>query len=308
MESRLRTALSTVPGASRYLVGVSGGRDSVFLLHQLHALGFRRLIVCHLDHGLRGRASAADYRFVERLAEKLCFDFEGRRCDVAKLAEQQKLSIEAAARKARYDFFADVARRRRCRTLLVAHHADDQAETFLFNLLRGTGASGLGGMRSESERDGLKIVRPLLGIWRTEIEQFVRKHRIRFREDASNADLVHARNRMRQRIIPFLEKEFGREVTGALLRASQILGAENQWLEELLPEPGAELSVKELRASSVGFQRRLIQKWLRNRKVPNIGYKEVEAVRALLEPEAKPKINLPGGFFGRRRAGKLFIQ
>src|SRR2546428_5388179 len=159
--------LRSFPPEARYLVGVSGGRDSVALLHSLVERGYEQLIVCHLNHQLRGRSSDADARFVEKLAAKYNVDFELGSAHVSALAAKSKISIETAARIARYSFFAKVASRRRCKTILLAHHADDLVETFLINLFRGAGLSGLGAMREVSMRRvdhvDLTIVRPLLG-------------------------------------------------------------------------------------------------------------------------------------------------
>src|SRR6266481_8363384 len=119
---------------ARYLVGVSGGRDSVSLLHWLVNLGYKKLVVCHLNHQLRGRVSDADARFVQKLVERYNQEFVGRMADldfelgavnVRALAAKQKISIETAAREARYKFFAETARRRKCKTIFLAHHADD---------------------------------------------------------------------------------------------------------------------------------------------------------------------------------------
>src|SRR5258705_12279254 len=113
--------------------------------------------------------------------------------NVRALAAKQKISIETAAREARYQFFAQVAKRGRCHTIFLAHHADDLVETFLINLFRGAGSAGLAGMREVSTRRiddvGLTIVRPLLSVWRKQIDNYMRKHRLAFREDASNKNL-----------------------------------------------------------------------------------------------------------------------
>ena len=148
----LNLELGRLSRTARYLIGVSGGRDSVALLHALVEAGFRRLIVCHLNHGLRGRSAAADARFVAALAAKLGLECVAEKVDVAQWADEHSLSLETAAREVRYDFFARVARRHRCRILFLAHHADDQAETLLFNLCRGAGRSGLGGMSRDGQR------------------------------------------------------------------------------------------------------------------------------------------------------------
>ncbi len=299
---------------ARYLVAVSGGRDSVALLHALIEAGFTRLIVCHLDHGLRARASAADARFVASLARRLGLELETEKIDAAKVARETGESIETAARHARYAFFARVARRRRCRTLFLAHHAGDQVETVLFNLFRGSGRAGLGGMSADSERiEGgvrLRLLRPLLGVWREEIDAYLTQNGWTFREDASNESRQHTRNRIRHDLIPALEAVFGRDVRGAVWRVAAILRDEETWLSALMgpAQTGAELPTPVLKAQPAAWQRRQILAWLRQNGVPNAGFEEVESVRSLLEPGAVAKVNLPGDRHARRRAKRLFLE
>ncbi|HEX8897315.1 MAG TPA: tRNA lysidine(34) synthetase TilS, partial [Chthoniobacterales bacterium] len=179
---------SKFPSARRYLIGVSGGRDSVALVHALIDLGYTRLIVCHLDHQLRGQSSAADAKFVRNLAAKLDLESEVGRINVATLARRTKQSIETAGRNARYEFFGRIARRRRCHTIFLGHHADDLVETFLLNLFRGAGPIGFGGIRQVATRKAgeveLTIVRPLLGTSRNEIDAYLKTRRLKFRDDA----------------------------------------------------------------------------------------------------------------------------
>ncbi len=311
-EERLAKGLRSHPPNERYLVGVSGGRDSVALLHGLRAAGYRRLVVGHLDHGLRGEASAEDARFVARLAAEWKLPLEH---GVAQVPARG--SMEAAARAARYAFFAAAAGRRRCRGVFLAHHADDQVETFLFNLLRGAGPAGLAAMAAEDEhlvgRRRLRTLRPLLGVWRAEIDAYVAAHSLPWREDATNADPDHAtRNRLRAEIIPALERAMGREVRPALWRAADILQAEEAWLASLLATDGPppeRLLVKTLAAQPLARQRRVLRAWLSARGVPSVGYSEVERVRMLLDADEGPaKINLPGDHHARRRAGVLFVE
>ena len=307
------SALRSFPTSRRYLVGVSGGRDSVALLHWLLARGYRKLIVCHLDHQLRGRSARADARFVTRLAEANGLAFEGSATDVRKAAADGKQSLETGARSARYAFFAAVARRRRCRTIFLGHHSDDVVETFLFNLFRGAGPRGQGSIRSVSkryiEKVELTIVRPLLGVWREEIDDYMKANHLRFRDDASNEHLEALRNRMRHRIIPLIEREFGRAIRTTLRRAALIAAEEDALLEEMLPPPSVKLRVDELRAMPVALQRRVIARWLRAHKVAEIGFDLIEAVRSLLDPGSGPaKVNLPGDRHARRRAGQIFIE
>ncbi len=300
---------------ARYLIGVSGGRDSVALLRCMVDLGYDKLVVCHLDHQLRGRFSQADARFVEKLAKSYQVGFELGSANVGALAKNKKMSIEAAAREARYSFFARVAKRRRCHTIFLAHHADDLAETFLINLFRGTGLTGLGAMREVATRRidnvGLTIVRPLLSVWRDEIDSYVREHRLRFREDASNKNLAPLRNRIRHRVIPYLEKTFRRNIRQNIWRTATIAAEEENWIDNQMrvsPHREDRLSVKGLRALPVALQRRTILKWLRAQNLSEIGFEAIERVRSLVDPGARvAKVNLADNQHVRRRAGELFI-
>ena len=300
------------PPGERCLIGVSGGRDSVALLHMLLGAGFKKLTVCHLDHGLRDEGRE-DARFVEALAERHGLKLASARVNVAALAKRKKLSLETAAREARYAFFARVARTEKCPRLFLAHHADDQAETFLFNLFRGSAAAGLAAMRPLATRTvgsvTLQIARPLLGMWREKIDAYIAAQKIAFREDTSNTDPRHTRNRMRHEIIPAIERALGRDIRRAVWRAAEILRDEDDFLAarpELrdLPET---LETSALRAQPVALQRRIIHTWLKAQSVADVGFAEVEAVRALLAgPRAK--VNLPGGLHARRRAGRIFLN
>ena len=306
--------LRAFPPDRKYLVGVSGGRDSVALLHWLGARDYKNLVVCHLNHRLRGQASDRDAKFVETVAAKRDLAFEAGSADVRALANKQKMSIEAAARKVRYEFFAQVAKRTRGRTIFLAHHADDVVETFLINLFRGAGSTGLSAIREVSKRRvgnvELTIVRPFLAVWRAQIDDYVRKHRLKFREDASNRDLALLRNRVRRQIIPHLEKTVGRNIRQSIWRAAVIAAEEENWIETQLSNSTSDhLSVAELRELPVALQRREILKWLRLRQISNVGFDIVETVRSLVDKDSrKAKANLPQDRHVRRRAGKIFIE
>ncbi len=297
-----------------YLIGVSGGRDSVALLHWLINLGYRKLIVCHLNHQLRGRSSDADARFVKNLAGKYELDFEGGAANVRAFAKKKKTSVETTARNARYSFFAKNAKRHGCHTIFLAHHADDLVETFLLNLIRGAGLTGLAAMRDVSIRHiggvDLKIVRPLLPAWRKDIDKYVRECHLKFREDATNKKLAATRNRIRNRIIPYLEKSLGRNVRQNIWRTAVIAAEEEKWLDSEVPDSAnADLSVPRLRALPVALQRRAILKWLRAQNMPDVGFDIIERVRLLADREASfAKVNLPKDRHVRRRAGKIFIE
>jgi tRNA(Ile)-lysidine synthase len=310
------SSLRLLSPGTRYLIGVSGGRDSVALLHWLVECGYNKLIICHLNHRLRGRSSRADAIFVQKLAAKYGVDLALGAIDVRALAARTKQSIETAARDARYKFFAQVAKRRRCRTIFLGHHADDLVETFLINLFRGAGPGGLSAMRGVSIRKidnvKLQIVRPLLGVSREQIDDYVRKHRLKFREDASNKNLAPLRNRIRHGIIPEIEKQLGRNVRGTIWRAATIAAEEENFFEALLPDKLSKLTalaVKPLRAMPIAVQRRMLHEWLRARDVPDLSFDLVERVRALLDLSNRAaKTNLPQDRHVRRRAGQIFIE
>jgi tRNA(Ile)-lysidine synthase len=307
-------ALSNFSPRRCYLIGVSGGRDSVALLHHLVDVGYKKLIICHLNHELRGRSSNADARFVEKLAAKYDLDLAAGSADVRAIAKRKKMSIETSARETRYKFFAKIAKQKRCHTIFLAHHADDLVETFLINLIRGAGPTGLAAMREISIRRidnvDLTIVRPLLGVWRDDIDECMRKRRLEFREDASNKNLVPLRNRLRRRIIPYIEKQLGRKVRMSIWRAATIAAEEEAWIEGMAARSNTKdqhLSVEKLRTLPIALQRRVIMTWLRQQGSADVGFDVIERVRSLLDPKIA-KINLPKDRHVRRRAGRIFIE
>ncbi|MGH7936335.1 MAG: ATP-binding protein, partial [Chthoniobacterales bacterium] len=191
-------------------------------------------------------------------------------------------------------------------------HADDQVETFLMQLFRGAGGRGLGAMREVTKIGKLQIVRPFLGVWRSEIDAYVADHRLKFREDATNAELDARRNRVRHQIVPELEKKFGRNLRTNLWRAASLLAEEDAFLDTLVPNEWLDadaLSTQALNALPLPLQRRTILRWLRAHAVRGVGYEAVEEIRHLLAPDARvAKINLTGDRHVRRHAGKLFLE
>ncbi len=239
------------------LAAVSGGLDSMTLLHELHQLSSRhrwRLTVAHFNHQLRGRSSDADEKLVRQTAAAMGLPFVAGRANVRDFAKRIKLSVEMAARKLRHDFFARTAKERKIRVIALAHHADDQVELFFLRVLRGAGGEGLAGMkwRSPSPVDPkIMLVRPLLDTTRAELRGFARENKIRFREDATNTSLDLPRNRVRNELLPLLQRRYQPAVAKTVLRLMEIVGAESdlvgntarQWLVskrkiERAPRPG----------------------------------------------------------------------
>jgi len=218
----------------KILIACSGGPDSVALLHLL--LGLRkkwklRLGVLHFDHKLRGRASGRDAFFVRRLAKKYKLRFYEGSFPVKKWADSHRLSIEESARRLRYHFFCETARRRDFPKIVTAHTQNDQAETILMRILQGTGLRGLCGIRPRVTMSGVTFVRPLLSFSKQDVLDFLMENRISYRVDASNESVRFLRNKIRKRILPFLERELNPKALEALARIPAIVGAESRALD-----------------------------------------------------------------------------
>jgi tRNA(Ile)-lysidine synthase len=203
------------------LVAVSGGPDSMALLraaYSLRSAGQGRLVVVHLNHHLRGAESNADEAFVRTQAEQWNLP-----CEVGSASSNPPLPDEDAARQARYQFFCQVARKWGARYVATAHTADDQAETILHRILRGTGLDGLAGIPASRQLiPGVSLVRPLLAFSRSEVLSYLRATEQRYREDSSNDELHFTRNKLRHELIPHLESQYNPRVKDALLRLGQL--------------------------------------------------------------------------------------
>jgi tRNA(Ile)-lysidine synthase len=300
---------------TRTLIGVSGGADSVALLHLLVECGFRKLIVCHLDHRLRGRASTADARFVARLAQQLGLKSEIDRIDVAARMKASGESLETAARHARHEFFAQCARKHHCHRVFLAHHADDQAETVLWNLLRGS--HGLKGMRAEQEISVkgtvLDLIRPLLDVRHAELVDWLKRHDHRWREDASNLEPIAVRNRLRNEVFPLLDEISKRDAVCAFARgahdSAERVDSENHTLEQArLLDPQGRLHLPALRKLPLSLQRAAIRRFLMHHGVASIDRLLIDRAVDLLDVSAASCINLAGGRRLRRREGRLMID
>ncbi len=241
------------------LVGVSGGADSLALLHLL--LRFVpewgvRLHVATLNHGLRGAAGAQDAAFVAQCCAAWALPVTVGQVDVPALAAEQRLNIEAAARHARYDFLATVAGQVGAARVAVGHHADDQAETVLLHLLRGAGLEGLRGMAASALLPGhpqLTLIRPLLAVTRAQIDAYCRKHALTPREDASNSDTTYTRNAIRHVLLPQLA-QVNPQVSRALVQLAEVAAVESDYLEAQLT-PFLRASVRQLAPQRVQINR-----------------------------------------------------
>lgn len=217
----------------KVLVAVSGGPDSLCLLHVLNALaaGLKlELIVGHLDHRFRPEARQ-EAEAVEALAAAWSIPFEGTAANVTDYAARNHLTAQEAARHVRYRFLLAAAQKHGAVKIAVGHHKDDQVETVLFNLLRGTGPDGLSGMRPRRMIGPAELIRPLLGITRLEIEDYCRRNRLNPAIDASNLKTGYTRNKIRLELIPYLEQNYNPGIKEALERLASMAASDRNYLE-----------------------------------------------------------------------------
>jgi tRNA(Ile)-lysidine synthase len=313
-----------IKAGDRVAVAVSGGADSLALLLMLLELRPELgivLRVAHVNHQLRGEESDADERFVVEFAKRHSLELDAHH---APLNRPPDSGIEAAARKLRYDFFRQLARDGRVSKIATAHTLDDQAETVLLRILRGTGIRGLSGIhpRLVFENRGQafgEIVRPLLGFRRAELEALLRERGQEWREDSSNRDLAFLRNRVRHRLVPLLKEDFGLASAENLADLAEIARAEEEHWQTAHPEirgPGsrddktnAALPVASLLTLPVAAQRRLIRGWLEtNAHDLGVSFRLIEEMRDLANGPSGKKLELPRGHFVRRTQGDLCLE
>lgn len=294
-----------------FLVAVSGGADSVGLLHGLLEVGFKQLIVCHLNHGLRGAESEGDEGFVRELAEGLNLSFVTKKVDVAAIPG----SMETAAREARYDFFQEQVAKFDCQGVFLGHHADDQAETVLYNLCRG--GLGLRGIKEYSQRgegnEALSLYRPLLTVRKSEIEAYLVKKSQHFRVDSSNEEAVAVRNRIRNEVLPLLSEVLSREVAPLINKAAELSELRSDYITQSIVlenflDPQGRLFLPKLQESHRFIQYEVLKGYLEMHAISQLSSDLLERASVLLGGGEISKLNLPGGKFLRRKEKRLFIS
>lgn len=305
--------------ATRVLAAVSGGPDSVamlFVLAELRSTLRIDLGVAHFNHHIRGEDADADAGFVARTADKLGLPLHTGEADVPAGARSRRMSLEAAAREARYSFLRRTARAEGYRTIATGHTLDDQAETVLLALLRGTGLDGLGGMAPLTG----EVARPLIEATRAQVLEYLRLRGIQYRTDHSNMDLRYTRNRIRHTLIPLIEREFSPKLKAALARQAELLRDERLWLDALTAAfleaagetltGGMRIDRDKLGAAEVALRRRAVREAARivsGRPVSPLGYVNVEDVLGLLTAKTGQSIDLPGGLKAKLDYGGLEI-
>lgn len=297
------------------VVGVSGGPDSLTLLHALRAISpdlSLNLHVAHLNHQLRGAESDADEQFVAQISRELGLSHAGARWDVQTYAEENKLSIEEAARNLRYQFLVGVATRVHANAIAVAHNADDQVETILLHFLRGAGLAGLRGMAYTTELatdDGRRtttLIRPLLDITRAEIEEYCHENNLHPHSDSTNFDITILRNRLRLEVIPYLERinpNFRQVARHSALSIADDYAYIHQniiGIFDRMARPtgdGFILDRKWFRALPINLQRGVLREAItRLKRIKNVGWVHIENARKVAaESQVGAEATLPRG-------------
>ncbi len=322
----LEAVRASMPAGAGVVCAVSGGADSVALLHglctvnQIHRRGWR-LRVAHLHHGLRAAADD-DAAFVRNVAGSLGLGCTVEAVDVSAEAGAGGGTIEETGRDARYAFLERVAVETGAGVVAVAHHADDQAETVLHRIVRGTGLHGLAGMparRPISATSAIELVRPLLGFRRAELRAYLATRGLGFREDATNADLTATRNRIRHAVLPLLEQTLNPQVVTALTRLATQARCADEALRSFAQDAlnhsrirRDDRSIVWSAAAVAGWPRliqtEVIRAGLRQLGVglQDVGFERLEAAARLAAGDGKRcAIEFPGGVLVERRGQEL---
>ena len=303
------------------VVGVSGGPDSVALLHVLLKFSSKyslRLGVAHLNHSLRQDDSDRDADFVSDLAKKFNLPCYIKKEDICKYKLEKKLSLEEAARHVRYSFFNQVAEDKQFNKIALGHHSDDNAELVLMNLFRGSGPLGLSGIPKVRNR---KIIRPLIELKRDELIDFLHKNELKYVSDTSNRDTRYIRNRIRHNLIPLLKTSYNPKIIDTLNRLASIVSTEEEWMDGIIllafkqtvlsiENDNVTLSVPRLCDEHLAVQRRIIRKAIATIKgdLRRIRFSHIDSALGLLESRsAHGNLDLPNRITIQRSGGILIV-
>lgn len=216
----------------KIVLGVSGGPDSLFMLNILNNLKEKlhiKLVVAHINHMIRDEADSEE-QFVKAFCKKINVEFYSKRIEVEKYANNNKIGLEEAGRKIRYEFFEEVCEQTGSNKIAVAHNKNDKVETMIMHILRGSGISGLQGIQPQTNN---KIIRPIIEIERKDIEKYCEENNLEPRIDKSNFDNSYTRNKIRNVVIPYIKQEFNPNFIETMTRLSEVITEENTFLNKL---------------------------------------------------------------------------
>lgn len=313
------------------VIGLSGGPDSVCLFNVLMSLKRKMnlsVYPVHVNHKFRPGAAEEDQKFVEELCRKNGLNCSSYVVDCNELAKKEKMTSEEAGRKARYDAFYDVAEKISLGAnpsdvkIAVAQNANDQAETVLFRLMRGTGVDGLAGIAYERKERGYSVIRPLLDVYRDEIEEYCNINGLNPVTDHTNSEAVYARNKIRLNLIPMIEAEYNSNILRSMVRLSKIAGADKEYLWQQAEELYKKIAEEKLDKSTIIMDRQILadtHKAIRHRVLlkafSNIGLdsdiseERITAADKIIEKKQAPKsVEFPRGYVLEVAKGQVIVK
>lgn len=306
----------------KVLVCVSGGPDSMALLYLMAGLKKDynlELTIAHFDHMLRSKQSIADANFVKKIAAKLNIPFIMERCNVKEIAGANKMSIEEAAREARYDFFQRMAEKIGANKIATAHNMGDQAETVLMRFIKGTGSLGLLGIPYKRWLGNAWVIRPLLDVKRLDIERYLERFKIPSRVDTSNLKMFYLRNKIRHKLMPLLEKEFNPKIKENLNQVAKSLSDEFDYLNTtanrlfkrlaIETKTAIEIDVGKLQRQHIALQRLIVRQIILKLKgdLRRITFKHWQEIESILSDEGEISVDLPDGLKVKKNKGRLIF-
>lgn len=298
----------------RVLIGLSGGPDSICLMHLMDSIrkDYRlELFAAHIDHQLRA-ASKADADFVRKTCKAMNIRLFIKRVNLTKSKHSD--SIEQRARLKRYSFFTELSKKLNIDKIALGHNLDDQAETVIMRLIRGSGLSGLSAMKPSSKYDGIDIIRPLLNIPRADIRQYLSDHGIRYRIDRSNLSDKYTRNKVRNRLLPLLEKEYNPNIKKTLSTAAQSIALDYDFMEQScaaeVRSMGKRIRIEKFKRLHPAMQNMVLRAYITAAQgsTRRIEYRHIrEILELILNRPAGSVVNLPKGLIAKKKAGYVEI-
>lgn len=319
---RLIREYQLVTAGDKVVVAVSGGPDSLCLLHFLHQLSQEielKLVVAHLNHCLRPEAQL-EADGVKEIASIWSLPFEAKAVDISILKKKFKLSEEEAGRRARYSFLFQVAHKYSAGVIALGHHFDDQAETVLLNIIRGCSVDGLAGMQPVKKRGKIKLIRPLLCLKRAEIENYCGQHNLHPFTDSSNLETEYTRNKLRLQLIPHLENTYNPKIKEALVNLASLAAADRKYLKamagfyflKLTRSDGVHTMVEldGLQKLPLALRSRVLSMAIRKHpQAKEFGKKHIDQLLSICKAgRAGSEINLPGQIRAYISSGKLILN
>ena len=328
MTNLIERALKTVrnyemlKAGDTVLVAVSGGADSIFLLQALNhlksKLKLKRLIVCNLDHGLRGKESSEDSLFVKKIAEDLDLGFIHKKIDLSK-NRSKDLSTEEIAREERYIFFKDAAKAAKANVVATGHTLDDQAETILMRIIKGASLKGIVGIAPVRREGDLRVIRPLFELEKKEIEKYLDERGVHYRIDSTNAEPIYFRNVVRSEVLPYLEK-YNPRLKRALTSLAEHLREDFEFIKEAKSKfrhkvSGIEgrvgIKLKDIVTQPRALQKEILRDCLEKSggEVKRLSFRHWKELEQLLRHKGKgASLDLPGSIRVSRTATEIIFS